>query len=250
MSHYKKELVELQVALVRTQQALMASGARTVLVLEGRDGAGKDGSIKRITEHLSPRNTRVMALPKPSDRERSQWYFQRYAANLPTAGELVIFNRSWYNRAGVETVMGFSTPSEQAEFLRDAPEFERMLIESGITLIKLWLDITKKEQAERLNARRTDPLKALKVSDLDAVAQKKWKAYSAARDTMLERTHTAISPWYCVRSDRKKPARLAIIRHLLQRIAPPDIAGAIDPPDPKILFAYEPEAKTDGRLAP
>jgi polyphosphate kinase 2 len=221
-----------------------------VLVLEGRDGAGKDGSIKRITEHLSPRNTRVIALPKPSDRERSQWYFQRYAANLPTAGELVIFNRSWYNRAGVETVMGFSTPSEQAEFLRDAPEFERMLIESGITLVKLWLDISKKEQAERLNARRTDPLKALKVSDLDAVAQKKWKAYSAARDTMLERTHTAIAPWYCVHSDRKKPARLAIIRHLLQRIAPPDIAGAIDPPDPKILFAYEPEAKVDGRLAP
>jgi len=250
MERYKKQLVDLQCALVRTQQALMASGARTVLVLEGRDGAGKDGSIKRITEHLSPRNTRVVALPKPSDRERTQWYFQRYAVHLPAAGELVIFNRSWYNRAGVETVMGFSTPTEQAEFLRDAPDFERMLVESGITLVKVWLDISKKEQAERLNARRTDPLKTLKVSDLDTVAQKKWKAYSAARDTMLERTHTAISPWYCVRSDRKKPARLAIIRHLLQRIAPPDIAGAIDPPDPKILFAYEPEAKTDGRLAP
>lgn len=250
MSHYKKQLEELQCAMVRTQQALIASGARTILVLEGRDGAGKDGSIKRITEHLSPRNTRVVALPKPSDRERSQWYFQRYVAHLPAAGEFVIFNRSWYNRAGVETVMGFSTPTEQAEFLRDAPDFERMLIESGITIIKLWLDISKKEQAARLNARRTDPLKALKVSDLDAVAQKKWKAYSAARDVMLEQTNTTIAPWYIVRANHKKPARLAIISHLLQQIAPPDIVAAIDPPDGEILFAYEPEAARDGRLAP
>ena len=250
MKHYKDELEELQEALVRTQQALITNGARTVLVLEGRDGAGKDGSIKRIIEHLSPRWTRVVALPKPSDREQSQWYFQRYVAHLPAAGELVIFNRSWYNRAGVETVMGFSTPTQQAEFLRDAPEFERMLIESGITLVKLWLDISKKEQAERLDARRTDPLKALKISDLDAVAQKKWKAYSAARDTMLERTNTSIAPWHCVLANHKKPARLAIIRHLIQRAAPPEIAAAIDPPDPKILFPYEPEAVTDGRLDP
>lgn len=250
MKHYKKELEELQEALVRTQQALMASGARTVLVLEGRDGAGKDGSIKRIIEHLSPRWTRVVALPKPSDRERTQWYFQRYVAHLPAAGEIVIFNRSWYNRAGVETVMGFSTPTEQAEFLRDAPDFERMLVESGITLVKVWLDISKKEQAERLNARRTDPLKILKISDLDAVAQKKWKAYSAARDTMLERTNTSIAPWHCVHANHKKPARLAIIRHLIQRIAPADITAAIDPPDPKILFPYTPEAVVDGRLDP
>ena len=250
MKHYKKELEALQEALVRTQQALVASGARTILVLEGRDGAGKDGSIKRIIEHLSPRWTRVAALPKPSDRERSQWYFQRYVAHLPAAGEIVIFNRSWYNRAGVETVMGFSTPTEQAEFLRDAPDFERMLVESGITLVKLWLDISKKEQAERLEARRTDPLKILKISDLDAVAQKKWKAYSAARDVMLERTNTSIAPWHCVQANHKKPARLAIIRHLIQRVAPADIAAAIDAPDPKILFPYEPEATTDGRLAP
>lgn len=249
MGHYKDELEGLQKALVRTQQALIANGARTMVVLEGRDGAGKDGSIKRIVEHLSPRNTRVVALPKPSDRERSQWYFQRYVAHLPAAGELVIFNRSWYNRAGVETVMGFSTPAEQAEFLRDAPEFERMLVESGITLVKLWLDISKKEQAERLKARRTDPLKLLKVSDLDAVAQKKWKAYSSARDAMLERTHNSIAPWHCVRADHKKPARLAIMRHLLQRIAPADIAAAVDAPDTEILFAYGPEASADGRLA-
>jgi polyphosphate kinase 2 (PPK2 family) len=146
--------------------------------------------------------------------------------------------------------MGFSTPTEQAEFLRDAPDFERMLVESGITLVKLWLDISKKEQAERLEARRTDPLKILKVSDLDAVAQKKWKAYSAARDTMLERTNTSIAPWHCVKANHKKPARLAIIRHLIQRIAPAEIAAAIDPPDPTILFPYQPEAVTDGRLDP
>ena len=250
MKDYKKELIALQCALVRTQQALIKSGARTLVVMEGRDGAGKDGSIKRITEHLSPRNTRVVALPKPSDREQSLWYFQRYAAHLPAAGELVIFNRSWYNRAGVETVMGFSTPTQQAEFLRDAPDFERMLVESGITLVKLWLDISKKEQGERLNARRTDPLKALKVSDLDAVAQKKWKEYSAARDGMLARTHNSIAPWHCVRANHKKPARLAIIRHLIQRVAPADIASAIELPDPKILFPFEPEAIADGRLAP
>ena len=250
MKHYKEELEELQEALVRTQQALIANGARTVLVLEGRDGAGKDGSIKRIIEHLSPRWTRVVALPKPSDRERSQWYFQRYVAHLPAAGEIVIFNRSWYNRAGVETVMGFSTPSQQAEFLRDAPDFERMLVESGISLVKLWLDITKEEQAERLLARRENPLKILKISDLDAVAQKKWKAYSAARDVMLERTNTSIAPWFCVQANKKKPARLAIIRHLIQRISPAEIAAAIDPPDPQIVFPYAPEAVADGRLAP
>lgn len=250
MKDYKDQLVALQCALVNMQQALIANAARTVVVLEGRDGAGKDGSIKRITEHLSPRNTRVVALPKPSDRERSQWYFQRYASQLPAAGEIVIFNRSWYNRAGVETVMGFSTPAEQAQFLRDAPDFERMLVESGITIVKLWLDISKKEQAQRLKARRTDPLKALKISDLDAVAQKKWGEYSDARNGMLARTDTPLAPWHCVRADHKKPARLAIIRHLLKRIAPPDIAGEIDPPDPDVLFAFEPEAISDKRLAP
>ena len=246
---YDDELASLQEALVRTQTGMIASGARAVLVLEGRDGAGKDGSIKRITEHLSVRYTRVVALPKPSDRERSQWYFQRYVAHLPAAGELVIFNRSWYNRAGVEVVMGFSTPAEQAEFLRDAPAFERMLAESGIVLVKLWLDISKKEQKQRLAARRTDPLKALKVSDMDAVAQKKWRDYSAARDEMLELTHTPIAPWHCVRADHKKPARLAIIRHLLHQIAPVEIAGKVDAADPEILFPFDPAAIKDGRLA-
>ncbi len=251
MSHddYDAELETLQVALVKTQIAAMKSGERIVLVLEGRDGAGKDGSIKRITEHLSVRQTRTVALPKPSDRERTQWHFQRYMAHLPAAGEFVIFNRSWYNRAGVEVVMGFSTASEQAEFLRDAPDFERMLVESGIKLVKLWLDISKEEQAKRLESRRTDPLKALKVSDMDKVAQKKWSEYSAARNRMLALTHTPLAPWTIVQANDKKQARLAIIRHLLREVAPKKIARKIDAPDPKLIFPFEMSAIEDGRLA-
>ena len=249
MSGYKKQLAALQLALVHTQQAMVKNGERVVVILEGRDSAGKDGAIKRIVEHLSIRATRVVALPKPSDREQSQWFFQRYTAYLPAAGELVIFNRSWYNRGGVEVVMGFSTPAEQAEFLRDAPDFERMLVESGIRIVKIWLDIDKDEQAKRLKARRTDPLKALKVSDLDKVAQDKWEAYSAARDTMLERTHTPLAPWVCVRAGDKKIARLAVIRHLLRCIAPPAIAATVDAPDPAVLFPFETGAIADGRLA-
>ena len=249
MGKKKDALERLQLALVRTQLAAAKSGERIVLVLEGRDGAGKDGTIKRIIEHLSPRATRVVALPKPSDRERTQWYFQRYAEHLPAAGELVIFNRSWYNRAGVEVVMGFSTAAEQAEFLRDAPDFERMLVESGIRLVKLWLDIDKDEQKARLDARRSDPLKTLKVSDMDAVAQEKWADYSAARDTMLTRTHTPLAPWYVVRADDKKQARIAAIAHLLRQVAPAKIAREVDAPDPKLLFAFETAALTDGRMA-
>ncbi len=229
----------LQLALVRTQAAMAASGERVAVVLEGRDAAGKDGVIRTITRHLSVRNTRVVALPKPSDRERSQWYFQRYAAHLPAAGELVLFNRSWYNRAGVEVVMGFSTPQEQARFLDDAPVFEQMLIESGIRLVKFWLDIDKDTQAERLESRRTDPLKALKVSDMDAVAQEKWDAYTAARDTMLARTHTPAAPWICVRADHKKRARRALLRHLLRTIAPAEIAQKVELPDPRLLFPID-----------
>ena len=246
---YKRELAALQLALVRWQQAAVTSGERVVVVLEGRDTAGKDGTIKRITEHLSIRNTRVVALPKPSDREQSQWYFQRYVAHLPAAGEIVIYNRSWYNRAGVERVMGFSTSREQEEFLRDAPQFERMLAESGIRVIKYWLDITKHEQAHRLEAREDDPIKALKMSDLDAVAQKKWKAYSTARDEMLARTHTDIAPWWCVEADHKKPLRINLMRHLLHEIAGKDIAKGVEAPDPTIVFRYSPDAISDGRLA-
>ncbi|WP_326524704.1 polyphosphate kinase 2 family protein [Sphingomonas sp.] len=244
-----KGMEALQLGLVELQQAMAAGGDRAVIVLEGRDTAGKDGLIKRLTEHLSVRNTRVVALPKPSDRERTQWFFQRYVAHLPAAGELVIFNRSWYNRAGVEVVNGFSTPAEQAQFLREVPDFERMLTDSGIALVKLWLDISKGEQGRRLDARRGDPLKALKVSPLDAVAQEKWAAYSAARDAMLLATHTSAAPWTCVATDDKPDARKAAIRHILRTLAPAEIADGIKPPNPDVLFVYDPDLAAQ-RLAP
>jgi polyphosphate kinase 2 len=246
---YEAALRTLQIALVKYEKWAIATGAKALVIFEGRDGAGKDGTIRRINDHLASRNTRVVSLPKPSDRQRSQWYFQRYIRHLPGAGELVMFNRSWYNRAGVEPVMGFCTPLEHEDFLRDAPSLERMLDGSGIRLVKIWLDISKTQQSKRLQARRDDPLKLLKVSALDAVAQKKWKAYSAARNTMLCRTHTAVAPWICVRADHKKKARLNVIRHLLHALAPAEIWAKIPPPDPSVLFAFEEAALTDGRLA-
>ena len=246
---YEEQLEKLQVELVTSQIRSLETGAKILIVFEGRDTAGKDGVIRRITEHLSVRATRVVALPKPSERERSQWYFQRYVEHLPAAGEWVILNRSWYNRAGVERVMGFATEAEQEQFLRDAPVFERMLVDAGITLVKYWLDISKPEQAKRLDSRRTDPLKRLKVSPLDAVAQEKWDAYSDARDEMLTRTHTDHGPWWCVRADHKHPARLNVIDHLLHTIAEPGRAPDAPPPEPAVLFPFEPAAVRDGRLA-
>ena len=250
MSRYKDQLIALQAGLVALQQQAIASGERIVVVLEGRDTAGKDGAIKRIAEHMSVRNTRIVALPRPSDVQRGQWYFQRYIDQLPTAGEVVIFNRSWYNRAGVEVVMGFSTPEEQAQFLEQAPDVEKLLVDSGIRLIKLWLDVSREEQAKRLKARRTDPLKALKISPLDGVAEDRWKDYTKARDRMLLATHTPHAPWICVRADHKKPARLAIIRHLLLTLGGKDktlrkVAGENDP---AVLFEFESTALADGRL--
>jgi polyphosphate kinase 2 len=245
---YKKQLRELQIGLVRYQEWAAGAGAKAVVVFEGRDSAGKDGSIARITEHLTARRTRAVALPKPTDRDRTEWYFQRYVQYLPAAGELVIFNRSWYNRGGVEPVMGFCTPQEHKDFLRDAPTFERMLEEAGIQLIKLWLDISKDEQAIRLDARRDDPLKALKVSDLDGEAQNRWKAYSEARNQMLQATSTELSPWWCVHTDHKKQARLNIIRHLLHRLGPKDIRHDVPAPDKDVLYRFEESALTDGRL--
>jgi polyphosphate kinase 2 len=237
-----------QLVLVKWQQHAVAEGEKVLIIFEGRDAAGKDGSIRVLTEHLSVRNTKVVALPKPSDRERSQWYFQRYVPHLPASGETVIFNRSWYNRAGVERVMGFSTPEEQEVFLREAPTVESMLIESGVRIVKFWLDVSKKEQAERLAERRTDPLKVLKSSPLDEAAQKKWDAYSQARDVMLQRTSTALAPWICVRSDHKKKARLAIMSYLAHTLAPVKIAADAPPADPEVLFRFESAALTDGRL--
>jgi polyphosphate kinase 2 len=245
---YKGELISLQIHLVKYQQWAVKNGEKVVIVFEGRDGAGKDGAIKRITEHLAPRNTRVVALPKPSSRETSEWWFQRYTRYLPAAGELVLFNRSWYNRAGVEVVMHFSTPREQSDFLRDAPIFEQMLVESDIRIVKIWLDISKKEQANRLAARRTDPLKVLKVSDMDAIAQKKWKEYSEARNKMLMRTNSEFAPWTIVHTDHKKKARIAGIRHLLHTLAPPEIREDVAAPDPDVLYKFEASALKDGRL--
>ena len=247
---YDDQLRDLQIALVNYQAWAMDKGAKALVLFEGRDGAGKDGSISRIVEHLQPRNTRVVSLPKPSDRQRSQWFFQRYVSHLPAAGELVIFNRSWYNRGGVEPVMGYCTPEEHEDFLRDVPAFERMLQEADIRLVKLWLDISKDEQAQRLESRRKDPLKLLKTSSLDKVAQEKWKDYSKARNDMLSRTHSAIAPWICVRANHKKTARL-------NDHAPPaprarsrrHHGGQIALPNPEVLFAFEEAALTDGRLA-
>ena len=246
---YERDLRQLQIGLVRYQQWAIKTGAKALIIFEGRDGAGKDGTIARITAHLAPRNTRVVSLPKPSERDRSEWYFQRYIAHLPAECEIVLFNRSWYNRAGVEPVMGFCTPAEHAEFLREAPPLERMLEAANIRLVKFWLDISKKEQAERLDARQSDPLKHLKISALDRAAQSKWKAYSAARDEMLTTTHTGYAPWICVRADHKKPARLNVIRYLLHALAPEALAADYQPPDPEVVFHFEATALSDGRLA-
>ena len=245
---YEAEIEALQVDLVRYQMEAIASGQNDLVIFEGRDTAGKDGAIKRITEHLSVRNTRVVALPKPTDREQTQWYFQRYVEHLPAASELVLLNRSWYNRGGVEPVMGFCTADQHERFLRDVPEFETMLVGSDVRIVKLWLDISRGEQAKRLKARTTDPLKALKVSSLDAAAQEMWDAYTVARDEMLRRTHTKDAPWFIVHTDDKKTARVNIIRHLLRTLAPKDIAKSVKKPDTDVLFAFEPEAIEDGRL--
>lgn len=218
---YDKALEALQIELVKTQTWAIEQGLKVLVVFEGRDTAGKDGAIKRITQYASPRQTRVVALPKPTEREAGQWYFQRYVPHLPSAGELVLLNRSWYNRAGVEPVMGFCTPQQHEHFLADAPRFERLLTSSGIILIKLWLDISKDEQARRLAERMEDPLKAFKVSSLDAEAQTRWDAYTAARDRMLTETHHRDAPWTIVSTDDKKTARLNIIRHILHRLDRP-----------------------------
>lgn len=241
---YEAELERLQIMLVDTQAWTIEKGVKTLIVFEGRDSAGKDGAIKRITEHMSPRQTRVVALPKPTERETSQWYFQRYAPHLPAAGETVILNRSWYNRGGVEPVMGFCTPEQHEQFLKDAPRFERMLTDSGIVVIKLWLDISKAEQAKRLGERVDDPLKRFKVSSLDAEAQTRWDAYSKARDQMLADTHSGHAPWTVVATDTKKTARLNIMRHILHRLDAPGVDAP--KPDADIVFSAD---KAEGRLA-
>jgi polyphosphate kinase 2 len=246
---YDEELAHLQLALIALQKKAIKDGWKILTVFEGRDAAGKDGAISRVTEHLSRRNTLVVALPKPSDREQGEWYFQRYVEWLPAAGEAVLFNRSWYNRGGVEPVMGFCTPQQHAQFLDDVPAFEKMLVDSGMRYAKFWLDISRETQGERLKARSADPLKAFKISPLDAVAQEKWDDYTAARDEMLTRTHTEAAPWICVRADHKKAARLNIIRWLLHAAGDKKLLKGVAKPDPEVIFPFDLAALNDGRLA-
>lgn len=245
----KDELRALQIELVKLQRDIIANGRKLLVIIEGRDGAGKDGTIKRITEHLSPRETRVVALGKPSDRQLTEWYFQRYVPHLPAAGEFVIFNRSWYNRAGVERVMGFCTSIEYSEFVESVSVFESMLVRSGITLLKYYLDISKDEQKERLDARRKDPLKQWKISPIDAVAIKHWKDYSKARNEMLPLTHHEDAPWIVVNANEKPPARLNLIRDLLSRIDYKGRDTSIARPDRSIVSTFTSEMLRDGRLA-
>lgn len=246
---YHAQLHLLQVELVKLQRHFIGCGDKILVLVEGRDAAGKDGSIKRIVKHLSPRETRVVALGKPSDRELRSWYFQRYIAQLPVAEEFVLFNRSWYNRAGVEHVMGFCSKEEHEEFMLSVPKFEEMLVNSGIKVLKYYLDIDKDEQVKRLAERHSDPLKQWKSSPIDAVAVQHWKAYSAARDAMLMRTHTAIAPWHIVRTNNKRLARLNLIRDILSRLHYAGKKNKLVQPDADVAFEFTPDCIGSQRLA-
>ncbi len=224
---YEKELAKLQIELVKMQEWIKAQGLRVVILFEGRDAAGKGGAIKTITMCLNPRYARIAALGTPTEREKTQWYFQRYVPHLPAAGEMVLFDRSWYNRAGVERVMGFCTEEEYQEFLRACPEFEKMLIRSGIILIKYWFSVSDEEQERRFQARIDDPTKRWKLSPMDLESRSKWVEYSRAKDTMFAYTDTRQSPWNVVNADDKKRARLNVIAHLLSKIPYKDLTPEV-----------------------
>ena len=233
---YEKEKKKLQIELLKVQSWVKDSGSRIAAIFEGRDAAGKGGTIKRYMEHLNPRGARVVALEKPSDRERGQWYFQRYINHLPTAGEMVFFDRSWYNRAGVERVMGFCEPHEYLQFMRQAPELERMLVNSGMHLFKFWFSVSREEQLRRFISRRDDPLKHWKLSPVDIESLDRWDDYTEAKNTMFFHTHTGDAPWTIIKSDDKKRARLNCIRFFLHALDYPgrDLQ-AIGPVDPLIV---------------
>ena len=245
---YADELHALQIGLSALQRRIIADGRKLLIIIEGRDAAGKDGMIKRFVEHLSPRDTRVVALGSPSDRDRRSWYFQRWTGHLPVSGEIALFNRSWYNRAGVERVMGFCTDAEYEEFMATVPMFEQLLAHCGITLVKYYLDISKAEQRRRLAARAKNPLKQWKLSPIDQEASKRWKAYSAARDAMLARTHSVAAPWIVVRADDKRHARLALIRDLLVRLGEQERDDQ-ELPDPATVFLYDDAARDQGLIS-
>lgn len=245
---YEKELRRLQAELCRLQDWVKYKGLRVIVIFEGRDGAGKGGTIRAITERVSPRVFRVIALPAPSDREKSQMYMQRYMNHFPAAGEIVIFDRSWYNRAGVEHVMGFCTPEQHRHFLELCPVVERYIIEGGIKLIKFWLEVSDKEQKRRFEARITDPLRQWKLSTMDLPSRSKWFEYSKARDKMMKTTDTKWAPWYILRSDDKKRARLNCIRHLLKLLPYKKVPrDKIDLPERSMKHAYDDTATLKGR---
>ena len=250
LRRHEDELRPLQIELVKLQKEVIQKGQRLLVILEGRDTAGKDGTIKRIAENLSPRDTRVVALNKPSPREEGEWYFQRYVAELPSAGEFVIFNRSWYNRAGVEKVMGFCTDAQYKQFMDTVNDFEALLVGSGIQLFKYYLDITKDEQAVRLKSRETDPLKQWKTSPIDQQAQKYWKAYSTARDLMLKKTNSADAPWTVIHANDKKLAHLNLIRDLLSRLNYPEKDKKILKVDSAVVASWPANSSKLPKLAP
>jgi len=219
---YEEELKRLQIELLKMQNYVKDTGKKVLMIFEGRDAAGKGGTIKRITEHLNPRGARVVALDKPSDIEKTQWYFQRYVQHLPAAGEIVLFDRSWYNRAGVEPVMGFCTQEEHKEFLHEVPEFEKMLVNSDINIFKFYFSVSKDEQKKRFDKRRTDPLKQYKLSPVDEKSQGLWDKYTIAKYSMLLASHTEHAPWTIIRSDNKKKARINTIKHILNHFDYPD----------------------------
>ena len=246
---YEASLRNLQIEMVKIQRHVIKHGHKVLVIFEGRDASGKDGTVKRIVEHLSPRETRVVALGKPSDKERGAWYFQRYVPHLPSAQEIIVFNRSWYNRAGVERVMGFCTKKEYEAFLVQVLPFEHMLIAAGMQIIKYYLDISRKEQAKRLRDRKTDPLKQWKISPVDRVALDHWDDYTGARNRMLEQTSSVLSPWIAVRADNKRTARLNVMRDLLVRLECPDTDKHLANPDRQVVFPYEKSRKTMKSLA-
>jgi polyphosphate kinase 2 len=233
---YEKHKAELQVELLKVQDWVKASGQKIVVLFEGRDAAGKGGTIKRFMEHLNPRGARLIALDKPSEREQSQWFFQRYVHHLPSAGEIALFDRSWYNRAGVERVMGFCTPNEYLEFMRQTPEFERMLVRSDTVLFKYWFSVSRTEQSRRFKSREADPLKRWKLSPIDRQSLDKWDDYTEAKEAMFFYTDTADAPWTIIKSDDKKRARLSCLKHFLYSLPYPEKDTAvIGQPDPLLV---------------